>query len=132
MNTLTAARQLAAALSLIVDRPDKTFEGRRCAVHLDQTKALASLNDGRHAILIGPPRVTFGTYTTATATWPVLLIANPPADRLKAWAALDGLLEAVRVDLDVATADPAEFQPVPTITPYAAYELAAPIEYDLD
>lgn len=135
MRTLAEARKLAAQLVLIFggdpwgDTDEQT--GRRVDVVLDQESASAALIDGRHAVLIGPPAVTYDTYSAATATWDVLLIANPPADRLAAWAALDDLLEAVRVDLDVDSARPVEWVPG-TGTAYAALQLSCAIEYDLD
>lgn len=126
--TLTEARKLAAQIVSIF-AADK-IAGARVAVHLDPDAADASLADGLHVVLIGPPDVEYHTWNQVKATWTLTIIAVPAADRLAAWHALDALTDALRADLDIDRVRPAEWiRPAGGV--YGAYIATATHEYDL-
>jgi hypothetical protein len=125
---LAEARRLAAAMTAQFGN-DK-IAGARVDVHLNADAADSSLANGRHAILIGPPEVTYTTYHQAEAKWTFTLIAAGAGDLLAAWDALDQLRDTIAEDFDLDNVRPAEWAR-PTGGVYGAYIATATHEYDL-
>lgn len=126
---LTEARRLVAGLA-------GTFGatkicGHRVKIALTPDGANAALADAHHAILLGPPEVTYPTYSQAEAEWTLTLIACPPGDLLAAWAALDQLRDQIASEMGLDRVRPAEWAP-DTGGVYGAYIATLTHEYNLD
>lgn len=80
-------------------------------------------------VAVQPPKLSFITYHTQEAEWELFVIAGPPADRLAAWTAIDQVIEALRVPLDIDKADTANYDH-PSMQPHAAYVLTFTEQHD--
>lgn len=88
-------------------------------VTLDLLKVPPALANGP-VLVVQPPKVKYITSYAAEYTWEVFIVAGPPQDRLAAWAALDEIVDALRLPMDLDDAEPATFSH-PGMTDHAAY-----------
>lgn len=119
--TLERAAELVAEIKahLVAAAIDNT------TVTLDLLKVPAALANGP-VVAVQPPKLEFaGTMAGSTTdyTWELFVIAGPHADRLKAWAAIDPIIYALKDPLDLDDAEPATFDH-PSMPSYPAYVLS--------
>ncbi|NNG20302.1 hypothetical protein HJ590_12105 [Naumannella sp. ID2617S] len=75
------------------------------AVVTDDLAAVGNIvAEGKAAIVVMPPAITFDTPTARTLTWTVYLAAGP--DPIRATPALDRLLDQLHSPLELTAAEP--------------------------
>ena len=102
------------------------------AVGTDPITLGNELAAGRPVVLVMAPRIERETWTAATATWDVLVMAPQWDDPDAAWAVLDPMLEVLgRADvLGWDTADPTGWQSYQGQRTYPAYRLELTTDHD--
>lgn len=120
MNRATALAIAAAVDALALDDTLAT---------LDPGEALAAVQAGTSAVLIGPPAVEYDTDYHATATWQLLAVPGL-ADRQTTWDRVDTLVAQLRQVLDVTDARPYDWSPDNGV-PLVAVEVTATTDHDI-
>lgn len=117
MNTVERAEDVAAEVlgNLVAAGIDNA------TVTADLLKVPAALANGP-VVTVQPPKIKFVTYELAEYTWELFVIAGPYADRLAAWKAIDPIIAALHVPMNVDEAEPATFSH-PSMPEYPAYVL---------
>lgn len=76
----------------------------------DQLEVPNALEAGVTAVCVLPPRRDFPTYTIEDTVWTVLVAAGPIQDTPTAWESIDAVTEALRIPLELTSAEPAAYQ----------------------